>query len=343
MASSSSAHSDASAIAAACAAHDAAEVADEIAALLADEPFIGSALDVRLAIEGIVEPASEALCEALFAALGRSGKRARLSELPAAAGSGIGASTWKREYKSARERFQEPYSHPLHGRTLLLQQAAFEAEGFASTVWDSSIVLARYLEKEAAAGRRVFAGTRCIELGAGCGLPGLVLSALGAHVVLTDLEDNLPLLRANVEQNGPACRAIFTRASAGLRVEAPTYETALVEALRWGRPPPQEDASGGACDPGALPPIALVIATDVLYSHDAVEPLVETLEHLAGRAGCPTEVLLAAGRNRHAGDDFFARVGVSFDVQPVPAEALDETFRCDDVAVWVLRARVSKE
>ena len=66
--------------------------------------------------------------------------------------------SWAREYKSHAERFERPFlyemgtsrpgtSRPIsdagHLTTLTLQQAPFDAEGFASTVWDSAIVLAK--------------------------------------------------------------------------------------------------------------------------------------------------------------------------------------------------------
>ena len=40
-----------------------------------------------------------------------------------------------------------------------------------------------------------------MELGAGCGLPSVVLSRLGANVVATDLAENLELLSENVNNN----------------------------------------------------------------------------------------------------------------------------------------------
>ena len=51
---------------------------------------------------------------------------------------------------------------------LRVEQRPFGAEGFASTVWDSSIVMSKYLERHSSQ----FAGKRCLELGAGCGLVG---------------------------------------------------------------------------------------------------------------------------------------------------------------------------
>lgn len=79
-----------------------------------------------------------------------------------------------------RVRFHRPYLHTISaldggdGSTVLtVGQAKFEAEGFASTVWDSSIVLAKYFERW----RGQYAGKRCLDLSAGCGLVGAALCA----------------------------------------------------------------------------------------------------------------------------------------------------------------------
>ena len=50
----------------------------------------------------------------------------------------------------------------------MIKQLPFGVEGFASTVWDSSIVLSKYVQKHP----HLFKGKRCLELGAGCGLIG---------------------------------------------------------------------------------------------------------------------------------------------------------------------------
>lgn len=46
------------------------------------------------------------------------------------------------------------------------------------------------------------AGMRCVELGAGVGLVGLALAAMGARVAVTDVAKVLPLMRANLAANG---------------------------------------------------------------------------------------------------------------------------------------------
>eukprot|EP00879_Flechtneria_rotunda_P033344 GHRR01036920.1.p1 GENE.GHRR01036920.1~~GHRR01036920.1.p1 ORF type:complete len:144 (+),score=45.34 GHRR01036920.1:247-678(+) len=79
---------------------------------------------------------------------------------------------WKREHRPDKDRFQRPYKYILmvdgQSVTLTIQQQKFLAEGFASTVWDSSIVVAKYLEKWPVLVR----GKRCLDLSAGCGLVG---------------------------------------------------------------------------------------------------------------------------------------------------------------------------
>ncbi len=89
-----------------------------------------------------------------------------------------------------RARFVRPYIHIIHAgdegegeSRLTVGQARFKAEGFASTVWDSSIVLAKYFERW----RHVYAGRRCLDISAGCGLVGILplTSVFGCHCRLT--------------------------------------------------------------------------------------------------------------------------------------------------------------
>ena len=300
-----------------------ADLITEVADILSEE-IVGSTVDVLDAVGHLLgedEAEQRSRAEALHQALARmSRKRPRIpltSGSGSSSGSGLAAFTWKREYMSGKARFELPYLHTLGSladtaqsppTTLVLKQAEFGPEGFASTVWDSSIVLARFMERHAPR----YAQRRAIELGAGCGLPSLVLHALGADVTLTDLAGNLPLLEDNARSNALG--------------RAP----ARVVELCWG--PPPLPASLGA-------PYDLILATDVLYSHDAVTPLVETLAALAGARSPPAEVLMAAGRNRHAGVAFFSEVAAHFDVSRVPDSELDPTYQCEDVEVWRLALR----
>lgn len=46
------------------------------------------------------------------------------------------------------------------------------------------------------------AGLKCVELGAGVGLVGLALAAMGAQVTITDVGKVLPLMQQNLAANG---------------------------------------------------------------------------------------------------------------------------------------------
>lgn len=103
-------------------------------------------------------------------------------------------------------------------------------------------------------------------------------------------------------------------------------------------------------------------------SHDAITPLVATLAELAAdrtrvaeRAGqrsadqrgagsasasevasTPAEVLIAAGRNRHASEAFFSEAAELFDVKEIAREELDPIYQCEDVAVWRLSLKLAE-
>lgn len=158
---------------------------------------------------------------------------------------------WKREHRPDKARFHRPYLYPLNsmapflegkeserkvpGEKLSIEQAPFNAEGFASTVWDSSIVASKYLERYPF----LVKGRKCLDLSAGCGLVAVVMGSLqqrqllatdghshvttkegtaeeneeandeGSAVVATDLASNLRLLERNCAQIGERSRSFL--------------------------------------------------------------------------------------------------------------------------------------
>ena len=118
---------------------------------------------------------------------------------------------------------------PLLGAELRLAQDTARMD-HAYSVWDASVVLAKYLERNRAWARRQLGpplegadgageGAWLLELGAGCGgllslaAALLLADAAGAagrgaalSIVATDLETTLPLLRRNIDVNVGAAR-----------------------------------------------------------------------------------------------------------------------------------------
>ena len=274
---------------------------------------------------------------------------------------------WKREAKSYEERFDLPYEHEMTTRlgsripmgfdaddgdsstrvvAFVIEQARFDDArnagadgGFASTVWDSAIVLAKFVEKH----QEMFRGLRVCELGAGCGLVSIAMLHAGAsRVVATDLAPNTPLLFKNVSRNAPR------GAEVGVAWD--------VKALTWGADAVRE-ALGDE-------PFDLVVATDCMYVPESATALADTLEALVfgsakrkpkkngngnaetSRAPFGAPALFSYGRNRQAESAFEAACAsksraVRFVPSDVPEEELDELYQCSDVRVVRYRAEAS--
>ncbi len=219
---------------------------------------------------------------------------------------------WKREMKTERERFEDAYAYPTREdddetqtkRKIVLKQKKFKATGFASTVWDSAVVLSKYAEKT----RRDFARAKtCVELGAGCGLISAVMREIVEvpRVIATDVEANLELLRENVEKYGVETRA-----------------------LTWGA-----DAENAFADVD----VDVVVASDVVYWNDAMDDLMMTLRALAKTP--KTRVLMAYGRNRQALEKFLDVSREDFETRDVPRSECDALYQCTDVDVIELRRK----
>ncbi|CAI0472770.1 unnamed protein product [Linum tenue] len=146
-----------------------------------------------------------------------------------------------------------------HSLSILQSPSSLGTPGVTGSVmWDSGIVLGKFLEHAVDSKMLVLQGKKAIELGSGCGLVGCIASLLGAEVILTDLPDRLRLLKKNVESN---------LGHEHLR------GSAVVEELTWGDEPDR-------CMTQPLPDY--VVGSDVVYSEGAVVDLIDTLLKLCG-------------------------------------------------------------
>lgn len=117
-------------------------------------------------------------------------------------------------------------------------------------------------------------GKQVLEVGCGCGLAGLALASMGAHVVLTDLPKVLDLARRNCERN----QEMIARANG----------SAEAKVLDW-----LDCSSGDDERPAGFPQFDVVIAADCVYYKDLFVPLLKVLK-LFSRGGGGTDIYLAS-------------------------------------------------
>eukprot|EP00252_Welwitschia_mirabilis_P000241 TRINITY_DN1023_c0_g1_i2.p1 TRINITY_DN1023_c0_g1~~TRINITY_DN1023_c0_g1_i2.p1 ORF type:complete len:264 (+),score=50.08 TRINITY_DN1023_c0_g1_i2:177-968(+) len=146
-----------------------------------------------------------------------------------------------------------------HQLNILQSPSSMNQSGVTGGVmWDSGVVLGKFIEHAVDSGLLRLQGKKCVELGAGCGLVGCIAALLGGHVIMTDLFDRLKLLEKNVDENVN---------KSGVR------GTAEVRELVWG-----DDLDSDLLEP--LPDY--VFGSDVIYNEEAVHDLIHTIQNLCG-------------------------------------------------------------
>jgi predicted nicotinamide N-methyase len=141
-----------------------------------------------------------------------------------------------------------------------------------AAVWDGAYVLAAYLDSQPPG---TFAGLRCVELGCGCGLLGLVLARLGAGAVyLTDKQQHLVGPRVNAAKNkllapaAPAVPAAAATAAAGCGAAAGangvgSISTAAIQQQQGvGMPAAAAASSNGSSSSSSSPAVVQVVPLD---------------------------------------------------------------------------------
>ncbi|CAG9466631.1 unnamed protein product [Pedinophyceae sp. YPF-701] len=197
------------------------------------------------------------------------------------------------------------------------------------SVWDASIQLAKWLERHQRKGelcRHKVEGKRAIEVGAGMGLGGMALAMLGADVVLTDVEDVLPLLRRNVAVNLQAGEhaGVLAGRDPQWSGKVGQAEVARLDWTTW-----QQDI------PPLSPPFDIVLAADCVYHEDLVVDLFHTVEALCG----PRSVFVSSQefRSQAVHDAFMAAFARGFSIRKVPASKMDPEHSHPSIEVYVMK------
>jgi predicted nicotinamide N-methyase len=236
-----------------------------------------------------------------------------------------------------------------------------------STVWDTAIVLAKYLEKApiltsiASTSQR---SLNILELGSGTGLVGLavarMLSAAGitARIVLTDKANVLPLLQRNMEKNpvrGVELEAhvLDWEAVSGIKAKAtekPSEDSEEAKPASVETAPVTGTESTAATQPVAITTVSdtdslvstewdLVILSDCIWFPALYAPLTGTLARIL-KPGSSSQLIVAFEKRNFSQEmEFFAALGKSFTFRDVKPEEQDSNYQSDDIFVFLCQRR----
>lgn len=189
-----------------------------------------------------------------------------------------------------------------------------------TTVWDASMVLVKFLERNCRKGRfspSKLRGKRVIELGAGCGVAGFGMALLGCDVISTDQTEVLPLLMRNVERNTSRIMQTIS--------DPDSFGSIQAAELDWGNET-HIKAVG--------PPFDYIIGTDVVYAEHLLEPLLQTIIALSGPK---TTILLGHEiRSTNVHEKMLETWKRHFEVKTVPKAKMDSTYQHPSIQLYIM-------
>ena len=150
-------------------------------------------------------------------------------------------------------------------------------------VWETSYLLASFLESKFKESSLSLPLGKTLEIGAGCGMLGLVLAAkpLCSSMVLTETEGPMKILRQNVEFNKERCYPSSKQNKNKFNTNDDNHSfsiNAKVHSLNWNNF--EEDIRNSNND--LLPhSFDTIVGTDVVFSTDLVIPLLQTISKMS--------------------------------------------------------------
>jgi predicted nicotinamide N-methyase len=192
----------------------------------------------------------------------------------------------------------------IDARRLLLSEKEEILQGnhtlrTAESVWDGSIVLAKFLEKQKDSLH--LENARVLELGAGRGIAGITAGLLGAECTITDLCPVVPSIEKSIKLN--------------------QLVNVSALALDWTQP---------SCLPSEFD---YIIAADVIWVQELIEPLIDTIEKLFHSG--TIMYLCHQTRSTIADDLLFTTLAKrSFVWEQVPMESLDYQYQRHNIHIY---------
>lgn len=217
---------------------------------------------------------------------------------------------------------------PTTGVTLRLAQDP-NSGNLGLTVWDASIVLAAWADRNARKGelsRARVSGKRVVDLGSGAGVAGLALALLGADVILTDVAPVLPLLRTNADVNiGPAARR-FLPGGSGSAGAVAVLEYDWLQPDTWA-----PVLAGGPAD--------YILMCDCVYKEAMVGPLLSAVLALCGPGRKTTCVVVNEFRSASVHAAWTDTFSQHFTWRKVPRARMHPTYQHAAIEILLLKRK----
>jgi len=182
------------------------------------------------------------------------------------------------------------------------------------TVWDGSLLMNNYLERQAKKQSNFFFLTdkRVLELGSGIGVTAIAAALLGAKVTATDNhKDVIETLKTNINSVSHLVKHPIT-----------------VTTFEWGSNISQLD-----------PPYDVILGADVVYG-EGVVPLIEALRSLSTPAYKTEIIITCEDHNPEAWALFKKLAEESYGIQYISNDELDSEYHTKTIHIIKLKTLV---
>jgi len=201
-------------------------------------------------------------------------------------------------------------------------------------VWDAALVLCKYFENVEEFPIGYFTGKKIIELGAGTGCVGLVLSRLGGKVTLTDQKQMLPLLEHNTKLNNLEHKVQVVEFNWGEETPllSPPYDIILLSDLIAGC---------YSSSYQALVDALWWLTGPTTKPQNTQQPEITELSITASTATSKTQpiIIMSYEKRSHKELEFFRTLSQQFTYKKVDNSKLDPLYQSDEIGIFIIKRK----